>query len=656
MRKNYHKQIKISPIITTILLCVTIISSCSVENKRTNQNYSKQSNLYKNANNILVNITPATGDAHKQELLLSAAESYISANLMHKAVGVLAKVEADKLSNKQSTKYHLLQAKVYLNSNESTKALDAIEEINDFNNLEYSNGNHKIEEIINKDVVSAFSKNDDARGFEELNFRAELNNKLSSNHELSTQNNKNIWHKLITQNNNTIHKLLTRYKNEQHTEANISNRNKEIINNNLIGWLELAKISKNANNINNHDYITKIKSWQSQFRYHPANNYFNNFNNSDFANFANDYQRNYHYTAKKIAVLLPFTGNLAPAANAIKNGILSGYYLDKRPYKPEIVFIDTKSDSANIANYYQQAVAQHADIILGPLDKQEVANLNNNYDNKTPVIALNYIPEGLQQGKHGNFYQLGISAEDEAVQAATKSWQSGFNNSLIIADDNAWGYRVGQAYKNKFEELSGNIANITFINSKSNYKKLIYSTLGIEESQKRKNTLQWILGDKIAFKPRRRLDIDNIFLVTTSKEAKQIKPILKFYYADNIPIIATSNIIDYKLYNDKSQLKDLSNIEFCDIPLIINPELNNNKLLSKLQKTWPQNYDKLIRLYALGIDAYQLSYNLNKLKISPQMGIASNTGHLILESNGKITRQLPWAKIHNSSIKTIELI
>ena len=228
-------------------------------------------------------------------------------------------------------------------------------------------------------------------------------------------------------------------------------------------------------------------------------------------------------------------------------------------------FIDKHNQPENIATYYYEALEHNPDLILGPLNKTEVNYFAKKIRPRVPKIALNYTSDNYLTYDIDNFYQFGISGEDEAEQAAHKLWQSNLQNTLVIVDDNAWGKRVADTFKNKFTELGGNIANIAYLNQQTDLKKFIYQSLGIENSQKRKNTLESVIGNKISFQPRHRQDFNSIFLVTSNLKAKQIKPILKFYYADNIPVIATSNILDYK-YTETTQYKDLYGIQICDIP------------------------------------------------------------------------------------------
>lgn len=541
-------------------------------------NYQNQVELYKQANNILKDIPNTDNNNIKNNKLLSAAKTYLIANLAQKAEDILNNIDTSLLSIEQAKQYNDL-----------------------LNNL-----NIKKEQQIN-------------------------NINTTENSELK------LWQKLLAADN-----------------LNYSS----IENNDYNGWVKLANIIKNDNNYYN------IINWQEAYPEHPANKYLTNLKFD-------------HKDINTIAVLLPLTGKLAPYGKTIKAGIVTAYYNDANKNKPKLIYLDTESNSTydNIVNKYKEAQKNQADLIIGPLDKEAVNNLYkytknniiNNIFNKSDkknnpkILALNYIPELSEeiQKNNPNFYQLGLSQEDEAKQAAIRSIKNNYKKALIIINNNNLGKRTASAYKQQFEldnsKSSNNaIAGIIYTDKNSDYKNVISKALNIDTSISRKSTLQWIIGSKLDFSPRRRQDFDHIFLAASDLEANRIKPLLKFYYADNIPIISTSSINSYTYkYSDVKNnynnynISDLNNTEFCDIPLLIYNNKQNKKLLTNLHDNWGNNYIKLVRLYALGLDSYELYHNLNILQTIPKLGINQNIGHLYLTDNNIIHRQLPWVKIKN---------
>src|SRR5690606_6411402 len=70
----------------------------------------------------------------------------------------------------------------------------------------------------------------------------------------------------------------------------------------------------------------------------------------------------------KLAVLLPLSGDLATAAASVRDGLLAGYYGERRT-RPEIRFYDTANASGGAIAAYNRAVADGADQVLGPLGR-----------------------------------------------------------------------------------------------------------------------------------------------------------------------------------------------------------------------------------------------------------------------------------------------
>ena len=95
--------------------------------------------------------------------------------------------------------------------------------------------------------------------------------------------------------------------------------------------------------------------------------------------------------------------------------------------------------------------------------------------------------------------------------------------------------------------------------------------------------------------------------------ARQIKPRLNFYYAGTMPIYAISQV--YTGTPDTKNDRDLNGLMFCDIPWVLNSHLKPsflNTLKQNTQKIWPDSFKKSPKLYALGVDAYDIAFQLNQ--------------------------------------------
>ena len=131
---------------------------------------------------------------------------------------------------------------------------------------------------------------------------------------------------------------------------------------------------------------------------------------------------------------------------------------------------------------------------------------------------------------------------------------------------------MARIMQNMWAYNGGTITTVVNFSS-NNIVNPIRDSLAIDQSQKRANKLRWIIGKKFKFNPRRRQDINVILLAASPTQARQIRPALKFYFAGNIPVYATSNIYSGI---EKPQLdKDLDGIIFGDSTTKFNRVVGN---------------------------------------------------------------------------------
>ena len=164
----------------------------------------------------------------------------------------------------------------------------------------------------------------------------------------------------------------------------------------------------------------------------------------------------------------------------------------------------------------------------------------------------------------------------------------------------------------------------------------------VQHSEFRARQLRNILGKPVEFQPRRRQDIDFIYLISTPEQARQIRPLLDFYYAEDIPVIAGSQI-----YSGKASPKndrDLNGIEFCDIPWLLEKP---DTIQQAMRKAWPKADHRYFRLNAMGVDAYRLQSRLQLLTQIPDAGLFGATGNLSIGIDNQVHRELSWAVMKN---------
>lgn len=342
-----------------------------------------------------------------------------------------------------------------------------------------------------------------------------------------------------------------------------------------------------------------------------------------------------------IAVLLPESGPYKNYANAIKAGFLAAYRRHEQDaLQPDIQFYDTRRLA--IVPLYQQVVSQGAQLVIGPLNKKRVVELAESTDLTAPVLALNYI-EGLVKE---NLYQFALSPIDEVNQVVKQAWLEGHRNAIVLAPESVEGERLSHYFQNAWEALSGHVLAVqTFKRGEKDFSLPVRQLLNINESQSRFKKLKKVIG-YVEYNPRRRRDVDVIFIVASSSVARLINP--QFYHnrARSVAVYGLSRI--YSGRDRPKQDIDLENVSFCSIPWLFEQAYQGDFDKQALHDVWGSYSDKLLSLVAFGIDAYNVLPYLNDLALTPHYGA---TGELILNEYNRIERHLVCAKFNNG--KTI---
>lgn len=402
----------------------------------------------------------------------------------------------------------------------------------------------------------------------------------------------------------------------------------------LNGWLEFVYISKQYD-ASSEQLLAALKTWGGSYPNHAALKFMPENTPRTQTNYPIAEKR-VIATPKKIAVMLPLQGTHAKAAQAVRDGFLSAFYAHKEERsKPKIQVYDTTGQ--NLHNLYQQVAAEGADFIVGPLTKEEVDAISSTTNGQIPMLALN---SSNRSSAADNILQFSLSPEIEAQAVARKAWHDGHRSALIITPKSAWGKRMHSAFEHAWVGLGGKIIASEEISSQADLTAGIKRLLAIDSSEARAQKLKQ-MGFKFAFDPRRRQDVDMVFIATNAALARQVKPLLNFYFATNLPAYASSSI-----YTGKSQPtldQDLNGIQFCDMPWILDHSIDTRGTYKEVTELMTNDFDQYARLYALGLDAYKIALQIEQLTAMPNLGISGMTGMLTLEKQQFIERKLMWA-------------
>ena len=351
---------------------------------------------------------------------------------------------------------------------------------------------------------------------------------------------------------------------------------------------------------------------------------------------------------KKVSLLLPMQGKLAKAGRAIRDGFFAAYYhAAKQGWNVPIVSV-LDTSSATIGTVYDRAVGDGAELIIGPLSKDNVTSLQLRSQLPVTTLALNYLDDAQP---NDNLFQFGLSLDVEAMQTAERAWLEGHRAALVIAPETNWGRRTAQVFIEKWETLGGELADYSKFSNQENYANVVKSALRIDKSQQRASLLKRLLGgNSFEFEPRRRADIDMIFLVARMEEARQLKPALNFYYASDIPVYSTSQI-----FSDTQQdfnRNDLNGIRFTTLPWTLDDSIPaKQSILDNLTID-----DAYSRLYAMGADTFLLLFRLPQLQQIANTTLDGTTGQLRLAEGNRIIRKQPWAEIYRGEVRPLPTI
>ncbi|WP_337025547.1 penicillin-binding protein activator [Pantoea anthophila] len=322
----------------------------------------------------------------------------------------------------------------------------------------------------------------------------------------------------------------------------------------------------------------------------------------------------------------------------------------------QIKVYDTSSQP--IEQVMQQAQQDGATLVVGPLLKSNVEKVANS---QTPlnVLALNE-PETIQN--HPNICYFALSPEDEARDAAHHIWDQGKREPLLLVPRSGLGDRVTNAFAQEWQTLGGGTVMQQRFGSTAELKQGINSGAGISLSGTPVNAApaQQQQGVSIAGltipAPQQSTPeavstssgggVDAVYIVSTQDELQLIKPMIAMRTGSrsNISLYASSRSAqagagpDFRL--------EMDGLQFSDIPLLSG---SNPGLMQQTSKSFNNDYS-LVRLYAMGMDAWTLANHFNQMRQSPGYTLDGNTGKLSANTDCVINRKLTWNQYRRGEI------
>ena len=518
---------------------------------------------------------------------LLRAETFIQAGAADAAQGELDLISQASLSTEQRNKFNLLAAQVNLNQGDAEHALQKLRLIRPV----FLSKSDKV--IYYQSLAFAYMLTGNV--LQGVNARISLGSLL----EQADEQQANIAA--------IIDMLSVLPENALYLQSDMTGE--------LRGWMALAKILQQRKQTGV-DIDQQIQQWRFDYPDHPANAEFLQaylaapqvgeiMDNGQAPIGANGF----------VAALLPVSGPYAPAGNAIKNGLQAAYRLaaSAEPRSP-LRFYDSAQD--DIVSLYQQAVADGAHYVIGPLVKEQIENLVSYTDLSVPVLALNHV-ENLSQH---NLYQFGLSPIDEAEALAFKAIGDGKQSAWVLAPNTSQGQRIANYLASSWQSHGGVLAGIQYYDPRAH--DITQSFNRLIDSSDYPSTLS-----------------KAVLLSSNDDVARELAPQLKYHQSTDLSVYAMPTI--YSGHPSPVQDAELGLFTFCDVPWLFGDYYNGPLSQSALQASWQGLPSSLIRLVALGIDAYNLLGHLDQLATTSFDGA---TGRLSLNGENRIVRNLVCAK------------
>lgn len=344
----------------------------------------------------------------------------------------------------------------------------------------------------------------------------------------------------------------------------------------------------------------------------------------------------------QIALLLPLSGSNATAGRAIQNGFFGAYFSAVAGLQgAQQVRLYDVNEAGSARQAYEEAVSNGAEFVVGPLLRRNVNDLGEEILLPVPVLTLNYLPDDYLAPP--GLYQFALAPEDEAVSAAQRAIADGHKLAVALVPENEWGRRVLTSFSTEFEALGGTLLEYrSYQPSSQDFSVEIEGLMSLSQSVNRYRRLRANIGRPLQFDPRRRQDVDLVFLAANAQAGRMIKSQLKFHYSGDLPVYSTSFV--YSM--DGRSNSDLNGLMFADTPWVISPHRWLSDLPGLYNEYWPAER-RLARLHAMGYDAYHLVAKLFGPRTGPMDEMDGATGRLYLAADGRIHRRLAWAQFQH---------
>ena len=332
----------------------------------------------------------------------------------------------------------------------------------------------------------------------------------------------------------------------------------------------------------------------------------------------------------RIALLVPLSGPLASAGQAIRDGFTAAYLTAKPSAEDSLAVVDTARHGA--VDAYRRAVARGAELVVGPLRKEAVAAVAA-LPPSVPTVALNVIDGSSSR----HMVQLANAIEDEATAIAQAI--GGLDRVLLLGVSAAWSQRaegrlraeLGTRAQSPQIIDAGEVAGVRSVTG------AVGQGLGVAASQARREELDRLLRRELAFAPWQRDDIDAIVALVGAAQMTSLMPALDFHSARNLPLYVPSTALR------GVALRRLRGVRVCGVPW----QPRRPAIATALSRSFSGSATA-VPLQALGVDAFRIGHRFVQPERSPLLPVVfGSTGLLTIGDDLQVAREVYWSRVVN---------
>nr|WP_285817585.1 penicillin-binding protein activator [Echinimonas agarilytica] len=405
------------------------------------------------------------------------------------------------------------------------------------------------------------------------------------------------------------------------------------------GWVSLYRILTAKGELET--VIAQLQSWQRQYRGHPGISMLPRNLDSVLADSGS--------MPESIAVILPLSGKFQSQGLSIRNGMLHAILKDYEN-KTQVRFYDSGRNS--IESIYTEIQTNEHDMIVGPLLKSNVQTLIELSDHQTPILALNQIESGVTQENVSSF---ALSPEQEARNTVEFLRAAQVKHPLLLQSSGSSYQRIGRTFEQEWralDEASEAVSetpqlSVETMGASNSMQKQMQRIMGITSSETRARQLASTLGLKLESEPRSRADIDAIYVVASSQQARLLK---SFVDVTVSPFAAPVKVV-VGPRSHSGPHSEFEGIYVGDIAMIADSE--NVGLVQQLRELSPQSGYSDFRLFAMGNDALALLPTLSALRHLPGYTVDGLTGALSVTPKGEVVTHFYWGQYNKGALTPV---